>query len=257
MSRPMAEELAPRQREEWLLGHMPVLEAVVGCLRGPVGSWPEVAERHVRAVLGRLPRRKLLAIVAAIPSKERYAALATSDASHQRRLLRAMRRDPDMEFVLRFVADQAKPIARRLRKGMTEIYAFYLQVLAIGWAAATGADVSVRVTRRERKELARATIGGERIETMVRRVLGRLARKLAGAPAYAALAPVGASQVARVVRKKANGALRTAQKELRMLAEEFLFLAVRKALASEPRFLGRASDADRTFQQGSASGSRA
>jgi len=232
----MGEELTPRQREEQLLERLPVLREIVKCLRGPAAGWSELARPHIEAILERLPRRRLVAILVAIPSKERYAALSDSPPSRQRRLLRAMQRDPDMDLVLRYIADQQRPIARRLRKGMLELYAFYLQALAIAWAAATGGRARVWLSRRERQELARATLGGERLETMVRRVLRRLTRKLAGAPARAALAPVAASQVGRVVRKTANGALNTAHRELRLVAEEFLFLAVRKALASAPRF---------------------
>ena len=233
----MGEELTPRQREEQLLERLPVLREIVKCLRGPAAGWSELARPHIEAILERLPRRRLVAILVAIPSKERYAALSDSPPSRQRRLLRAMQRDPDMDLVLRYIADQQRPIARRLRKGMQELHAFYLQALAIAWAAATGARTRVWLSRRERQEVARAALAGEGLETLVRRVLGRLTRKLAGAPARAALAPVPASQVPRVVRRAANGALNTAHRELRLVAEEFLFLAVRKALASAPRFV--------------------
>lgn len=225
------------ERERTLLARRPVLEAVAACLGGLVAAWPDLAQPHVRAVLRRLPRRRLLAVVAAVPSKDRYAALGEGGPGRQRRLLRAMRRDPDMEFVLRFVADQARPIVHRLRKGMIELYAFYLQALAVAWAAASGAEARVWLTGAERRELARATLGGERLETLVRRVLGGLCRKLASAPARAALAPVNAAEVARAMRRAANGALNTTHKELRLVAEECLFLGVRQAVAARPRFV--------------------
>ncbi len=233
------EMLAADGAEARWMQENPVAGGILHESRQLIARFKDMALPWISKALALVDRDDIVPRVAEIPLKPQYGGIGrrAMRPGTTRATLRRMQRDEAMVASVGYILAQSEPFQRIVRRGMVDFYAFHLQAVASMWDRRVDGRVTVQITKAERMELVRSLVIGESLDALVDRSLRKLADAVRLAPVKGVFALTRTKTgIAKAVRDRADHAVKTARRELQLVAEEFLFLAARKGLGQIPRF---------------------
>lgn len=186
-----------------------------------------------RAMHSAIPRKRIVNLMVAIPSKRTYVrAMGRRDESKglDRSLVRRMNRDLNVRDSQGYVRAAMGHILKATQAAQATFYADAILVAALAANAATDAATRLRVPAAELTEARGVLIVGRTIGELLRDAGLRLRVRLGRIPSEAASwASRGKTALEPAIRKAVGGAIDRFWREAEMLIVDYWFAAVQVA----------------------------